>query len=233
MKRVNRGNRKGMKNAGQKKLAEFEAKKLLAKYGIPVTKELLAKNPQQAAASAKMIGFPVALKVQSPDILHKTDAGGVLLDLKNCDEVAKGFENIIKNAKAYKKDAKILGVLVQEMVTEGHQCIVGSKNDPQFGPVLMFGLGGIFVEVIKDVAFRIIPFERKDAKEMIAEIKGYVILKGVRGQKPVNFRALEDALLRVSNMVWKNRKIEELDINPLFVSEKGVKAADARIIMSA
>jgi len=230
---MKRENGKDTGNARVKKLAEFEAKKLLAKYGIPVTREFLAKNPQQARDFADKIGYPVALKIQSPDILHKTDAGGVMLNLKNCDEVAKGFEKIVKNAKAYRKDAKILGVLVQEMVSEGHQCIVGSKNDPQFGPVLMFGLGGIFVEVIKDVSFRIIPLERKDAKEMISEIKGYKILKGVRGYKPVNFKALEDALLKVSNMVWKNRKIEELDINPLFVSENGVKAADARIIMSA
>jgi acyl-CoA synthetase (NDP forming) len=220
-----------MTKTAEKRITEFEAKKILARHGIPVTREFLAKNPREAKKFAERIGYPVALKIQSPDILHKTDAGGVILNLSNGDDVAKGFGKIIGNAKKYKRDAKILGVLVQEMVAEGHQCIIGSKKDPQFGPVIMFGLGGIFVEVLKDVSFRIIPINRKDAKEMISEIKGYVILKGARGQKPVNFAALENALLRVSGMVWKDKKLEELDINPLFVGPKGVKAADARIIM--
>jgi acyl-CoA synthetase (NDP forming) len=213
-----------------KKLAEFEAKKILAKYGIVVTKEILAKSAQDAKKAAQKIGFPVALKIQSPDILHKTDAGGVILNLRNADEVAKGFDKVTGNAKKYDKNAKITGVLVQEMVADGHQCIIGSKNDPQFGPVIMFGLGGIFVEVLKDVSFRIVPINRDDAKEMISEIKGYVILKGTRGQKPVNFRALEDTLIKISDMVWKEKRLEELDINPLFVSPSGVKAADARMI---
>jgi acetyltransferase len=213
-----------------KKVTEFEAKKILAKYGVPVTREFIAKNPSEAKRLAAKTGYPVALKIQSPDILHKTDAGGVLLNLKSGEEVAKGYDKIIANARKYKRDAKILGVLVQEMVGEGHQCIIGSKNDPQFGPVLMFGLGGIFVELLKDVSFRIIPITRKDAKEMISEIKGYPILNGARGQKPVNFVALENALLKVSAMVWKEKKLEELDINPLFVGPKGVKAADARMI---
>jgi len=220
-----------MGNEAERKIIEFEAKKILQKHGIPVTKEFLAKNAGQARDFAEKIGYPVALKIQSPDILHKSDAGGVILGLKTGEEVAKAYEKILKNAKNYDRHAKILGVLVQEMIEEGHQCIIGTKKDPQFGPVLMFGFGGIFVEVFKDVSFRIIPIERKDAKEMISEIKGYAILKGVRGQKPVNFKSLENALLKVSGMVWRDKRIEELDINPLFVSSSGVKAADARIIM--
>jgi acetyltransferase len=219
-----------MKTPSEKRVIEFEAKKILARHGIPVTKEFLAKTPQEARKFAERIGYPVVLKIQSPDILHKTDAGGVILNIKNPEEVMKGFEKVTSNAKRYKKNAKILGVVVQEMIADGHQCIIGSKKDPQFGPVIMFGLGGIFVEVMKDVAFRIIPIERKDAKEMITEIKAYGILKGVRSYKPVNFKALEDTLMKVSNMVWRDKRIEELDINPLFVSPKGVKAADARII---
>ncbi len=215
-----------------KKLTEFESKKILKKFAIPITKEFLAKNPSEAKKFAKMIGYPVVLKIQSPDILHKTEAGGVILNLKNEEGVSKGFEEMMKSARKYDKNAKILGILVQEMIREGRQCIIGSKKDPQFGPVIMFGLGGIFVEVFKDVSFRIIPIERKDAKEMISEIKGYEILKGVRGQKPVNFKALEDVLLKVSDMVWKEKKMEELDINPLFVDSKGVKAADARMIIN-
>jgi acyl-CoA synthetase (NDP forming) len=221
-----------MTKIAETRITEFEAKKILARHGIPVTREFLAKNPQQARKFAQKIRYPVALKIQSPDILHKTDAGGVILGVRSGEEASKGYEKIIANAKKFKKNAKILGVLVEEMVGDGHQCIVGSKNDPQFGPVLMFGLGGIFVELLKDVSFRIIPITRKDAKEMISEIKGYPILKGARGQKPVNFRALENTLIKVSNMVWKERGLEELDINPLFVGPKGVKAADARIIMS-
>jgi acetyltransferase len=221
----------GSKNKGGKIfIIEHEAKKILAKHGIPVTKEFLANTAEEAVKYAEKIGYPVVLKIQSPDIVHKTDAGGVLLNIRNEKEVKEGFENIIKNAKNYKKDVKIAGVLVQEMVNEGHQCIIGSHKDPQFGPVIMFGFGGIFVEIFKDVSFRIIPIERKDAQEMISEIKAYAILKGARGYKPVNFKALEDVLLKVSNMIWKNQKIEELDINPLFVGPKGVKAADARII---
>ncbi|MCK5023010.1 MAG: acetate--CoA ligase family protein [Candidatus Aenigmarchaeota archaeon] len=214
-----------------KKLTEFEAKKILKKYGIPVTKEVLAKTPNEAAKLAKKIGYPVAMKIQSPDMLHKTDVGGVVLDVKNDKEVLEAYDRIIKNAKKHDSKAKILGIVVQEMLDiNERKCIIGSNKDPQFGPVIMFGLGGIFVEVLKDVSFRIIPIERKDAKEMISEIKTYEILKGVRGQKPINFKALEDTLLKVSKMVWKEKNLDELDINPLFVGEWGVKAADARMI---
>ena len=213
-----------------KKITEFETKKILRKHGIPITKEFLAKTPQEAKKFAKKIGYPVVMKIQSPDILHKTDAGGVLLDIENEKELTEGFDRLMKSAKKHNRKAKILGILVQEMVKDGVQCIVGSKKDPQFGPVIMFGLGGIFVEVLKDVSFRIIPIERKDAKEMISEIKGYEVLKGVRGQQPVDLKAIENTLIKVSNFVWKNKEIQELDINPLFTSAKGVKAADARMI---
>ncbi len=221
--------RKAAEANSMKRVTEFESKKILARHGIPVTKEILAKTGKDAMKISAGIGYPVALKIQSPDILHKTDAGGVLLNLRNGEEVAKGFDKIIANAKKYKKNAKILGVLVQEMA-EGHECIIGSKKDPQFGPVIMFGLGGIFVELLKDVSFRIVPITRKDAREMICEIKGYPILNGARGQKPADFKALENALLKVSDMAWKEKKLEELDINPLFAGPKGVKAADARMI---
>jgi acyl-CoA synthetase (NDP forming) len=214
-----------------RKIPEFEAKKILKKHGIPVTREFLAKSPDDAVKLANRRGYPVAMKIQSPDMLHKTDAGGVVLDAKSDEEVLEAYDRIMKNTKKHNKSAKILGIVIQEMVRDtSRKCIIGSNKDPQFGPVLMFGLGGIFVEVLKDVSFRIIPIERKDAKEMISEIKTYEILKGVRGQKPINFRALEDTLLKVSNMVWKEKKLEELDINPLFVGPWGVKAADARMI---
>lgn len=224
--------KKGKKSKGEtKKLTEFESKKILKKHGIPVTKELLAKSVEEAKKHAKKIGYPVAMKIQSPDMLHKSDVGGVVLGVEDEKGVEEAFGRIIRNAGKHNKKAHIQGILIQEMVKSERKCIIGSKKDPQFGPVIMFGLGGIFVEVLKDVSFRIIPIKRKDAKEMISQIKTYDILKGVRGQKPVDFKAIEDALLNVSEMVWKNKKIEELDINPLFVGPWGVKAADARMIM--
>lgn len=214
-----------------KNLTEHEAKKMLKKAGIPITKEFLTKTPEEAVKYAKKIGFPVVLKISSPDILHKTDVGGILVGLENEKEVKKGFEKIIKNVKKRKPKAKIQGILVQEMVS-GKELIIGSKKDIQFGPVIMFGLGGIFVEVLKDVSFRVIPIKKEDAREMIKEIKGYPILKGIRGEKPIKFKALIDCLLKVSDFVWKNKKIQELDINPLFANENGVKAADVKIILN-
>jgi acetyl-CoA synthetase (ADP-forming) len=214
-------------------LTEYEAKILLKKYSIPVTKEYLAKTEEEAVEYAKKIGYPVVLKVMSPQIIHKTEAGCVLINVKNRNDVKKGFRKILENAKKYRSDAEIKGVLVQEMVkgADVREVIVGSKMDEQFGPVIMFGVGGIFVEVIKDISFRIIPIERKDAVQMIKEIKAYKILEGVRGQKPINFQALEDCLMNVSKMVWEEKNIRELDINPLFVDEKNIKAGDARIVV--
>jgi acyl-CoA synthetase (NDP forming) len=214
-------------------LTEYEAKILLKKYSIPVTKEYLAKTEEEAVEYAKKIGYPVVLKVMSPQIIHKTEAGCVLINVKNRNDVKKGFRKILENAKKYRSDAEIKGVLVQEMVkgADVREVIVGSKMDEQFGPVIMFGVGGIFVEVIKDISFRIIPIERKDAVQMIKEIKAYKILEGVRGQKPINFQALEDCLMNVSKMVWEEKNIRELDINPLFVDEKNIKAGDARIVL--
>ena len=208
----------------------LQAEKLLKKYRIPTPKQLLAKNEKQAGQFAKKIGFPVVLKISSPQVLHKTDFNGVIVGLQNEKEVTDAYNKIIKEVKRKMPKAKIRGVLVQEMA-KGHEVIIGSKQDPQFGPVIMFGLGGIFVEVFKDVTFRIIPIERKDAQEMTEEIKGAKVLQGVRGQKPINFKALEDCLLAVSKMVWGNKKIKELDLNPVFVNEKGVKAVDARILL--
>ncbi len=212
------------------KMDEAQTAKLLKKYRVPTPRQFVAKNERQAAEYAKKIGYPLVLKIFSPDVIHKTDFRAVLVGLQNEKEVLHGFREIIRNVKKKMPGAKINGVIVQETAI-GHEVIIGSKQDPQFGPVIMFGLGGIFVEVFKDVTFRIIPIERKDAQQMIAEIKGAKILHGVRGHRPVNFRALEDCLLAVSRMMWANRKIMELDLNPVFVNEKGVKAVDARILV--
>lgn len=210
-----------------KKLSDLEAQKLLTKYKIPVPKSKIAKTEKQAADYSKSIGYPVVMKISSKGISHKTDIGGVVVGVKNIEAARKAFKQIVANAKKHTK-AIIDGVLIQKMVS-GIETIVGSKVDPQFGHVILFGTGGILVEVIKDFTLRLIPIQRKDAKDMIKGIKGYKMLKGVRGKKAVKFQVLEDCLLNVSKMIEKNPNIQELDINPLFVDHTGVVAADYRI----
>jgi acetyl-CoA synthetase (ADP-forming) len=216
---------------GRTSLFEFEAKELLSSVGIPVTKSVLATTVEEAVNQAKKIGFPIVCKIVSPDILHKSDAGGVKVGIKTLDETDKVFAEIISNAKRYKSDATITGVLIQEMAPQGREVIVGAIRDPQFGPALMFGLGGIFVEVLKDVAFRIAPLSEYDAKNMIKEIKGYPLLKGVRGESPIDEQALVKILLGVSKIVSSNSEISELDLNPVFAYEKGAIVADARVLL--
>jgi len=213
-------------------LLETEAKGILREYGIPVTDFELAANREQAVTIARRLGYPVAMKVVSAQIVHKTDAGGIKLDLKADEEVSKAFDDIIENVKKYDKDAQIEGIMVSPMEREGAEVIVGATRDPQFGPVIMFGLGGVFVEVLKDVAFRIVPLERRDAYEMIKEVKGYPVLEGVRGQKGKDIDALADIILKVSNFVMENEVIGELDLNPIFVFERGASVVDARMILS-
>jgi len=213
-------------------LGEIHAKEILEKYGIPVTRQALAATPEEAVARARDIGYPVALKIDSPDIPHKTEAGGLKLNLENDDQVSSSFEEIIRNVKLYAPDARINGVSVQEMLPEGVEVIIGVTRDPVFGPAIMFGLGGIFVEALKDVSFRIAPVSPGDARDMIDEIKGAALLKGVRGKPPVDVDAIADVILRVSDLVTDYRElIEELDINPLIVYPKGVKAADAMLVV--
>ncbi|RLI95980.1 MAG: acetyl-CoA synthetase [Candidatus Aenigmatarchaeota archaeon] len=219
-----------------KKLPDKETERLLRKYKIPFPEHVLTKSEDSAVRAAKRIGFPVAMKVSSPDILHKTDAGCVILDVRDEEGVRKAYRQIIRNARKNKQRARIEGVSVEEMIPEGtREVIIGAKQDPQFGPVLMFGLGGIFVEVLKDVSFGVVPLERGDAAEMVREIRGFRILEGVRGQKPVNMRLLEMTIMKVSRMVWENsgkgKRIQELDINPLFIDEKNVWAADVRVLV--
>ena len=213
-------------------LPEHAAKQALAAYGIGVTRETLAINAAAAVAAAHAIGYPVALKVQSPDIPHKTEAHVVKLGLNSAASVAAAFDEIMRNARAYRPGARIEGVLVQEMVSGGIEAILGVTNDPLFGPAVMFGLGGIFAEVLKDVSFRMAPVTHSVALEMIDEIKGSAVLKGARGAPPSDIDALADAIVRVSAMaVDLQDHMAELDINPLFVFSqgRGVKAGDALI----
>ena len=211
---------------------EYDAKRILAEYGVRVTREVLATTKQEALAAAKRIGYPLALKVQSPDISHKTEAQAVGLGIAGEAQLELAYDEILSNARLYKPDAKIDGVLVQEMVGGGIEAIVGVVNDPLFGPAVMFGLGGIFAEVLKDVVFRLAPVTPSVAREMIAEIRGYAVLTGARGRPPADIDALAEAIARVSALaVDLHDQVAELDVNPLFVLEKGrgVVAADALI----
>jgi len=213
-------------------VSEHAAKRILAEYGIPVTREELATTKEQALASAKRIGYPVAIKVQSPDISHKTEAKAVRLHIGSDAELSAAHDEVLANARAYRKDAKIEGVLVQEMAKEGVEAILGITNDPLFGPAVMFGLGGIFAEVLKDVAFRLAPVTPSVAREMVEEIAGYPVLAGARGKPRADVDALVDAIVRLSALaVDLKDHVAELDINPLFVfaEGRGVKAADALI----
>lgn len=219
------------RSEGRSLLSEVEAKALLHDAGVPVAETRLAKNEAEATTSAQALGFPVVLKIVSPDISHKSDVGGVKLGLEDEAAVADAYNEIIANAKAAVPDAQITGVAVQHMAPQGTEVIVGMTTDPQFGPVLMFGLGGILVEVLKDVTFRVVPVEERDAKQMIDEIKGKVILDGVRGQPPVDRAALENAILKVSEFIEANPEVRELDLNPMMAYPDGAIAVDARIVI--
>ena len=215
-------------------LTEIEAKDVFRAYGLPITTSMLAKTEDDAVALANKIGYPIVMKIVSPDILHKSDAGGVKVNLKNETEVRDAFKTIMTNSKAYKADANIHGVVIQEMAPWGTEVILGSVNDATFGPTVMFGLGGIFVEVLKDVTFRVAPFSLNQAKKMISEIRGAPILDGVRGEKPRDKDALADLICRYANMVIDLKdEIGESDANPVLVYEesKGLKVVDARIIL--
>jgi acyl-CoA synthetase (NDP forming) len=213
-------------------IVEYVAKRILVDYGIPVTREGLAERKDEALAIARSIGYPVALKVQSPDISHKTEARAVRLGIAADGELAAAYDEVIANARAYRKGARIEGVLVQEMAEGGVEAILGVANDPLFGPAVMFGLGGIFAEVLKDVSFRLAPVTASVAREMVEEIAAYPVLAGARGRPRADVNALVDAIVRLSALAVDLKDcIAELDINPLFVSAegKGVKAADALI----
>jgi len=216
---------------GRDFLFEDEAKALCGLYGLPVTKIEVVEAEDDVVRVAEGFGFPVVLKIVSPQVLHKSDAGGVLINIRDAEGVRKGYKKIIENVKARVPDAEITGILVQEMAPDGTQVIVGSTKDPTFGPTIMFGLGGIFVEVLKDVSFRLVPITRVDAEEMVREIKAYKILEGVRGMPPADQETILDILMRTSEMLVECPEIKELDLNPILVYEKGAKIVDARVIL--
>jgi acetate---CoA ligase (ADP-forming) subunit beta len=219
------------KKEGRTLLTEIEAKNLLKQAGISVVDTRLATSEDEAVSISREMGFPVVIKIASHDVVHKTDAGGVKLGLKTSAQVAKAYEDIMKSVRAKYPQAKIQGVSVQKMARPGVEVIIGMSKDAQFGPVLMFGLGGVWVEVLKDVSFRIVPLERRDAREMIQEIKGKPLLEGYRGQEAVDIANLEELILKVSAFVEQHAEIKELDLNPVFAYKDGATAVDARIIL--
>jgi acetate---CoA ligase (ADP-forming) subunit beta len=220
------------KRDGRTVLSEIESKQVLHEAGIPVALAILAHDAKEAAKAADNTGLPVVLKIVSPDVTHKSDVGGVRLGLESAEEVEEAYEEIVSAVKKAQPDARIEGVAVQKMAPPGTEVIVGMSKDPQFGPVMMFGLGGILVEVLKDVAFRIVPLEPKDARDMVREIKGFPVLEGVRGQKPADIVALENLIIKVSEFVEAHPEIEELDLNPVFAYPDGVLAVDARVVIT-
>ena len=220
-----------VRKEGRKSLLETEAKTVCIEYGIPFTKFELARSEEEAVKFANAIGFPTVLKIVSPDIIHKSDIGGVIVGLKNADDVHHGYNQILQNVKKHDPKAKIVGVLVQEMAPSSTEVIVGAIKDPQFGPAIMFGLGGVFVEVLKDVTFRVAPITEDDACEMIRDVKAYPLLKGYRNTPPADIDAIAKILLSTSRLVTDHMEIKELDLNPVIVYEKGAKAVDARIIL--
>jgi len=213
-------------------LSEVEAKQLLAQAGLPIIETRLAVTKKDAIEAAKKLGYPAVLKVVSPQITHKSDVGGVKLNLASAEAVGQAFDAIMESAKRVAPEATIEGVSVQRMAEQGIEVIVGVSTDPQFGPVLMFGLGGVLVEVLKDVAFRVIPITPRDARQMVREIQGYPLLEGYRGQEPADVGALEELLLNLSQFVEQHPEIVELDLNPVFAYPKGALAVDARIVLS-
>jgi len=212
-------------------LLENEAKQLFAVHGAPVTKDLLAATADEAVDMAKKIGQEVVLKIVSPDILHKSDAGGVKIKLRTGKQIRNGFGEIMKNARQFDPKADIRGVLVSPMAAQGVEVIIGTKYDDQFGPVIMYGLGGIMVEILKDVSFRVLPITPTDARKMIEQTKSYPILNGARGKPPLDKQALRKLLMLCSELVEAYPEILEMDLNPVIVYEKGLSIVDARVIL--
>ena len=219
---------------GRSNLLEEEGYEVLKAYGFPTPKSILCTTEQECMDAAKQIDYPLVMKIVSPDIIHKSDAGGVKVGIKTDDELRNSFRTITENALKYNPDAKVKGVLLQEMVKGAKETILGASQDPTFGPVIMFGLGGIYVEVLKDVVFRIVPIDEQEAIDMVQSIKTIKLLKGVRGEKSSDLRAISDSLQRLSQLVVDFPEIKEFDINPLLVLEegKGARVVDARIILS-
>jgi acyl-CoA synthetase (NDP forming) len=222
---------KKVREEARHNLLETESRQLLKEYHISLPEAELADSAEKAIEIGNAIGYPLAMKVVSPDIIHKSDAGGIKLGVKNQEDIKTAFKEIITNADRVAEKKNIVGTLISPMAKKGQECIIGMIRDAQFGPVIMFGLGGIFVEVLKDVSFRVAPLATEDIDEMVKEIKGYTILTGIRGENPKDIDAIKDILARLSEIVIDNPEIQEIDLNPVIVHEKGASIVDSRVII--
>ena len=218
-------------DSGRCQLPELEALEVLGAYGFPVPKSALAGSRGEVAKIAEEVGFPIAMKIASPDILHKTDVGGVVIGIESVEVAEKTFGRMVGQAREAHPDADIWGVNIQEMARKGHEVILGATRDPKFGHLLMFGLGGIYTEALRDVTFRLAPLRQLSARNMLAEIRGHKILEGIRGELAADLDTLQECLERLSQLVVEFPLIKELDINPLLVYPEGAVAVDARIII--
>ena len=213
------------------KLLEHEAFELVKHYEIPVPEVYLVKTPKEAYDLADSIGYPIVLKVVSPDITHKSDVGGVRLHLNSREEVARAVNEMLKTVSVKAPHARIVGIIMYREASQGTEVIVGGLRDDVFGAAVMFGLGGVFVEVLKDVSFRVAPVSYEEAFEMINEIRSRQILEGYRGQKPVDKSAIADIIVKTSKLMLENEEIESIDLNPVMAYESGAMVVDARVIL--
>jgi len=218
---------------GRRELMELESKLVLAAWGVPVNRTELARDLSEAVKAAREVRYPIVLKIASPDIIHKSEAKGVKVGLSSELELRQSFGELIDNARAYKPDAKIIGLTIQEYIPPSREVIVGALQDPSFGATVMFGLGGVWVEVLEDISFRLAPLSAEDAREMIQEIKGYPVLAGIRGSPPADVGALVDIIQKVGQLSHEFPEITEMDLNPIFAFDdgKGAVVADVRIIL--
>jgi acyl-CoA synthetase (NDP forming) len=218
---------------GERRLmTEVAAKELLRAHGVPVAPTSLARSPREAVRLARVLGLPVALKIVSPDVMHKSEVGGVRLQLTSLAQVGKAYGEILATVRAHVPEAVIEGVSVQPMAKPGIEVVAGLTRDRTFGPVVMFGLGGVFVEVLNDVAFRVVPLRPRDARAMIREVRGFATLQGLRGASRIDLGALEAILLNLSSLAEQRSEIHEIDLNPVFAYPTGALAVDARILLA-
>lgn len=216
---------------GRKSLLEHEAYELLSSYNIPVCKHKLVSSLDDAIKAAEEIGYPIVLKIVSPDIIHKSDVGGVKVNILNDEQLKEEYMLLLKGVKSNVPNARIVGVLVMQMAPKSVEVVVGMLRDPTFGPTVMFGLGGVFVELMKDVVFRLAPLTKEEALDMIKKIKGYPLLAGFRGSKPLDINSLAELISTISKIGVEVQEIDQMDLNPIIVYEKGFLIVDARIIL--
>jgi len=216
---------------GRKNLLEPEAYEVLSYYSIPISPYKVVNSIEEAESAAKSIGYPIVLKIVSPDIIHKSDVGGVRIGIKDDQQLKDDYTSLLNDVREKAPSARIVGVLVEKMAPKSVEVVVGMLRDPTFGPAVMFGLGGVLIEIMKDVVFRITPVSKEEAIDMVKKVKGYPLLSGFRGSKPLDIDAIADVICNVSRISMENPAIDQVDLNPVIIYEKGLVVVDARIIL--